>query len=125
MVGRGRLADPLRNKTLQLQAILLSAETMFDATRDVKLFEVFTYKTNCINGAESTTRASRTLEAEQTNTGNKKPRVPKEMIVASDGQEDPDEPKEFTETQRKQIAHTLELVKKNRTRNRCTHRVRP
>jgi hypothetical protein len=82
-------------KPLQLQSVLQHARTMFDATRNVKLYEVFTYKTNCNNGTESTTKASRTLEANQNIKGNARPKAPRQ-IAEEPAEEDPDAPKELT-----------------------------
>ena len=83
---------------------------MFDATRNVKLSEVFTCKTNCNNGTESTTNASRTLEAKQNIKGNARPKAPRN-IAEEPAEEDPDAPKELTIGQKKQIHFTFEQLK--------------
>ena len=94
-------------KTLQLQANLVNARAMFDVTRD----EVFTYKTNCNNGAESTTTASRTIQANRNIKGNARPTAPR-TIAEEPAEEDPDAPKELTFGQPRKTHFTLEQLKR-------------
>ena len=101
-LGEDDLNTRFVRKPLQLQSVLQHARTMFDATRNVQLFEVFTYKTNCNNGAESTTKASRTLEANQNIKGNARPKAPRH-IAEKPAEEDPDAPKELTIKQTRTI----------------------
>ena len=75
---------------------------MFDATSGVKLFDVFTYKTHCNNGAEFKTKASRTFEADQNTKGKKQPRA-RWAKLKNPEQEDPDEPIELHKSYRKRI----------------------
>jgi hypothetical protein len=102
-VDEDDLKSRFEKKAFILQAILQNARTMFDATSGVKLFDVFTYKTHCNNGAESRTKASRTLEADQNIKGNKQPKAPGTKLETPE-QEDPDEPIELKKSHRSQVA---------------------